>query len=168
MNVQRNLEVIKGKDCSYLSILDTSFFPTPVASADIYVTLPGYGTPFKLNFTLGQVNIFNSYSFGLTTSSTSDFSELPDGVYTINLTTCPDTGDCIRHHLRTCKIDCRLGAQWAKYIQGCEDEKTLYYLDRVEFLLRGAEANADLCNVAKATELYKKADDLLRRLEIDC
>jgi hypothetical protein len=44
----------------------------------------------------------------------------------------------------------------------------LAYLDRIEFLLKGAEAYADLCNVAKSTELYRKADDLLRRLESDC
>jgi hypothetical protein len=44
----------------------------------------------------------------------------------------------------------------------------LYYLDKIDFLLRGAEAQADLCNPEKATELYRKADDLLRRIELDC
>jgi len=168
MNVQRNIEVLKGKDCAYLSVLDTSFYPTPVDTADIYITLPGYDSPFELGFTLGEVNIFNSYTFGLTTSATSDFVELPDGVYILNLVTCPDTGECTRYHLRTCKIECRLATQWAKYILECEDDKTLYYLDKIEFLLRGAESHADLCNPTKATELYRKADDLLRRLELDC
>ena len=167
-NVQRNLEVLKAKDCAYLSLLDTSFYPIVPDTANLQIYVPGYDTPFEYAFTLGEVNIFNSYTFGFTTSDTSDFAQLPDGVYTLNLTTCPDTGICTRHHLRTCKIDCRLAIQWAKYAQDCEDEKILYFLDRIEFLLRGAEANADLCNPEKATELYIKANDLLRRFELDC
>ena len=166
--LQRNIEVLKAKDCSYLSVLDTSYYPTPITSANLQVIVPGYDTGFELNFVPNEVNVYNSYSFGFTTSATSDFTPLPDGVYQLNLTTCPDTGVCTTYHLRTCQIDCRVGALWAKYAQECEDEKLMYYLDRVEFLLRGAEANADLCNPNKATELYIKADDLLRRLELDC
>lgn len=168
MNVQRNLEVLPAKDCSYLSVLDTSYYPVPVDTANLTIEVPGYTTPFEFEFTLGEVNVFNSYSFGFTTSSTSDFTQLPDGVYTLNLTTCPDTGECKRYHLRTCRINCRLAEQWAQYVDCCDDEKTLMDLDRIEFLLKGAEAHADLCNPNKATELYKKADDLLRRIEGLC
>lgn len=168
MNVQRNLEVLTAKDCAYLSVLDTSFYPSPIDSANLTIAVPGYSTPFEFEFVLDEVNIFNSYSFGFTTSSTSDFASLPDGVYTLNLTTCPDTGECKRYHLRTCKINCRLAEQWAQYVDCCDDEKTLQDLDRIEFLLKGAEAHADLCNPNKATELYIKADDLLRRIEGLC
>lgn len=167
MNVQRNQEVLPSTDCGFLSILDTSFYPVPVDSATIAIGVPGYDYPFQFVFTLGEVNIYNSYSFGFTTSETGDFVPLPDGVYELNITTCPDTGSSQKFHLRTCKINCRLATQWAKYAEDC-DEKIATYLDRIEFLLKGAEANAQLCNIAKATELYKKADDLLRRLESDC
>ena len=108
MNVQRNLEVLAAKDCAYLSVLDTSYYPSPIESANLSITVPGYDTAFEFAFTLGEVNVFNSYSFGFTTSATSDFSDLPDGVYTLNLTTCPDTVECVRYHLRACKINCRL------------------------------------------------------------
>jgi hypothetical protein len=171
MNVQRNIEILSAKDCAYLSILDTSFYPIPVDTANLTVTVPGYDTPFEFEFTLGEVNILNSYSFGFTTSETSDFAPLPDGVYILNLATCPDTGECTRYHLRTCKINCRLAEQWAQYIDcmTCsENEMVLKELDRIEFLLKGAEAHADLCNPAKARELYIKADDLLRRVEGNC
>jgi hypothetical protein len=167
-NLQRNIEVYKAKDCAYLSIHDTSYYPIAPTEANIQIYMPGYDTGYEFAFVLNEINVFNSYSFGLTTSATLDFVELPDGIYTINITTCPDTGVCTRHHLRTCKIDCRLALQWAKYADACEDEKILYYLDRVDFLLRGAEANADLCNPDKATELYLKANDLLGRLELEC
>jgi len=167
-NLQRNIEVYKAKDCAYLTVHDTSYYPVAPDEANIQIAIPGYDTPFEFAFVLNEVNVFNSYSFGLTTNETEDFVELPDGLYTLHLTTCPDTGVCSRYHLRTCKIDCRLAVQWAKYAQDCEDEKILYYLDKIEFLLRGAEANADLCNPDKAIELYRKADDLLRRFELDC
>jgi hypothetical protein len=168
MNVQLNLEALKAKDCAYLSILDTSVYPLAPDTAEISISVPGYDNPFTFDYTIGEINVFNSYNFGFTTSSTTGFTALPDGVYTLTITTCPDTGVNTRYHLRTCKIDCRLGVQWAKYVDCCEDEKTLYYLDKIEFLLKGAEAHADLCNPAKATELYKKADDLLKRIELDC
>jgi hypothetical protein len=167
-DLQRNIEVFKAKDCSYMSVLDTSVYPQTPTSANLEVYVPGYDNPFEIAFIVGEVNILNSYSFGFTTGTTSDYTELPDGVYTLNLTVCPGVGVCTRHHLRTCKIDCRLALQWAKYADACEDEKILYYLDRVDFLLRGAEANADLCNPDKATELYLKANDLLGRIESDC
>lgn len=168
MNVQRNLEVLPAKDCAYLSVLDTSFYPSPIESANLSIIVPGYTTPFEFAFVLNEVNVFNSYSFGFTTSATSDFAQLPDGVYELNLTTCPDTGECKRYHLRSCKINCRLAEQWAQYVDCCDDQKTLLDLDRIEFLLKGAEAYADLCNPHKATELYIKADDLLRRIEGLC
>jgi hypothetical protein len=168
MNVQLNIEALKAKNCSYLTIIDTSVYPLAPTSASIFIGVPGYDSAYEFVFLLGETNTYNSYSFGFTTSATSGFTELPDGVYSLVITTCPDTGVNSRHHLRTCKIDCRLATQWAKYVDCCDDEKMLYYLDKIEFLLKGAEAHADLCNPTKATELYKKADDLLRRLELDC
>jgi hypothetical protein len=166
-NVKLNLEITKAKDCGFISIQDTSYYPIPPESANLQVDVPGYETPYEFEFVLGEINILNAYSFGYVTSEV-DAGDLPDGVYNFVLTTCPDLGTNSRFHLRTCKIDCRLAEQWAKYIDCCDDEKMLYYLDRVDFLLRGAEAHADLCNPEKATELYRKADDLLRRIEQDC
>jgi len=168
MNVQLNLEVLKAKDCSYLTVIDTSVYPITPDTANIFIGVPGYDSAYEFSYLIGETNIYNSYNFGFTTSATSDFTPLPDGVYSLTITTCPDTGVNSRYHLRTCKIDCRLAVQWAKYIDCCDDEKILYMLDKIEFLLKGAEAHADLCNPTKATELYKKADDLLRRLELDC
>jgi len=168
MNVQLNLEVLKAKDCSYLTVIDTSVYPITPDTANIFIGVPGYDSAYEFSYLIGETNIYNSYNFGFTTSATSDFTPLPDGVYSLTITTCPDTGVNSRYHLRTCKIDCRLAVQWAKYVDCCDDEKILYMLDKIEFLLKGAEAHADLCNPTKATELYKKADDLLRRLELDC
>jgi hypothetical protein len=168
MNVQLNIEALKAKDCAFLSILDNSLYPVAPTSAEINITLPGFSDPYNFDFILGEVNVFTSYSFGLTVEGTDSFTPLPDGVYRLEFAPCPNVGVANRYHLRTCKIDCRLGVQWAKYVDCCDDEKMLYYLDKIEFLLKGAEAHADLCNPAKATELYIKADDLLRRIELDC
>jgi len=39
---------------------------------------------YEFAFLLGETNTYNSYSFGFTTSATSGFTELPDGVYFIS------------------------------------------------------------------------------------
>lgn len=168
-NIKLNLEVYKSKDCGSMAVLDTSYYPVAPDTASITIDVPGYDTPYNFPFVLNEINILNAYSFGLVASDEDSAQyQLPDGVYHLTITTCPDLGLNSRFHLRTCNIDCRLAAQWVKYVDCCDDEKMLYYLDKIDFLLRGAEAHADLCNPEKATELYRKADDLLRRIELDC
>lgn len=164
-----NLEIYKSKDCGSLVVLDTSAYPINPESAELTVEIPGYSTPFVFEYTLGQPSVLNAFDFNLVANeSLAAVYRLPDGIYRVVLATCPDLGLNTRLHLRTCSIDCRLGKQWAKVMSGCEDEKIMQCLDRIEFLLRGAEAHADLCNASKATELYIKADELLRRIEADC
>ena len=43
MNVQLNIEALKAKDCAFLSILDTSFYPVAPTSAEIEITNNNYG-----------------------------------------------------------------------------------------------------------------------------
>jgi hypothetical protein len=50
-NLQRNIEVLKAKDCAYLSILDTSYYPETLDEANIQITAPGYDIPFEFAFT---------------------------------------------------------------------------------------------------------------------
>jgi hypothetical protein len=168
--LQKNLEVLKAEDPAYLSILDTSFYPETPESATIHIYVPGYDTAYQLAFGLGKVNVFNSYSFGFTTSATQDFAPLPDGLYKLDLITCPDTGSQPQYHLRTSRIDCRLMNQWAKYVNTMEklEGQPIHELEKVEFYLKGAQAHAYLCNPELAKELYTKANDLLKRVEDSC
>ena len=41
-NLQRNIEVLKAKDCAYMSILDTSYYPQTLTEANIQIGVPGY------------------------------------------------------------------------------------------------------------------------------
>jgi hypothetical protein len=166
MKIDLNLEVTRVKNCKYLMVVDTSYYPVLPDSGRLTITPPGYEKSFSFDFMIRKANIFNSYSFGLTT--TSALNELADGLYTFRYVTCPTTVDCDFYHMRTCKIRCRLTAMWAKYIVQCENEKVMKDLLQVELLIRGAEAHAELCNPDTATELYQLANELLQRIEEPC
>jgi hypothetical protein len=49
-NVKLNLEVYKAKDCGFISVLDTSFYPIAPDTANLQVDVPGYDTPFEFEF----------------------------------------------------------------------------------------------------------------------
>ena len=168
MKLEINLEILRATDCKYLSVLDTSLYPTEPTSATLSIYVPGYENPFTFeDFVHSSVNIYNSYNFQLSVEDA--LVSLPDGLYKFVYDTCPATITTTFYHLRTCSIRCRLAEQWAKYVTACcNGEKVLYELDKIEFLLRGAEANAQLCNPNAATELYEKADELLQRIEDPC
>ena len=55
MNVQLNIEALKAKDCAFLSILDTSFYPVAPTSAEISITLPGFSDPHEFEFVISEV-----------------------------------------------------------------------------------------------------------------
>lgn len=168
--LQRNLEVLKAEDPAYLSILDTSYYPEVPESATIHIYVPAYDTPYQFAFGLEKVNVFNSYSFGFTTNATQDFAPLPDGLYKLDLITCPDTGSHPQYHLRTSRIECRLMNQWAKYVHSMHklEGQPIHELEKVEYYLKGAQAHAYLCNPELAKELYVKANELLQRIEDSC
>jgi hypothetical protein len=166
MQIDLNLEVLHPKSCKYLTVLDTSFYPVTPDNASLTIVPPGYEQSFLFDFGIRKANIYNSNSFGITTADS--LNDLPDGLYTFHYVTCPTTVDCDFYHMRTCKIRCRLAAQWAKYIVGCDNTRVLQDLSEIDFLVKGAEAHADLCNPDKATELYIKANELLQRIEEPC
>lgn len=162
-----NVEVLDTCDCYNLAVIDLSYYITSVEKPKLTITPPGYN-PIVFDFTINQTNIFNSYSLGLTDVNTVDqLLVLPDGVYEITYSVCPhDSLYATIYHLRTCNLDKRLSAFWAKQVTICDTDSKIYKnLDIIEILLRGAKANAQICNTDKAVELYKKADELLRRLE---
>lgn len=162
-----NLEVVESCDCYTLSILDTSHYPVTPESPILDITVPGFQR-VRFDFNLDKINIFNSYSLRLTNSNTNNtVIELPDGLYEFTYAICPyDTLYQDKYHLRTCKLESRLAKYWAKAVSLCDTQAKIYKeIDKIEILLKGAKANAQICNTKKAVELYKKADELLTRLE---
>ncbi len=167
MKLNLNLEILKPSSCNYLLVLDTSTYPFTPTSATLKVYLPGYSNAYTFeDFTVSQVNSYNSYNFDL--SVEDELTELPDGLYKFVFDTCPTTETLTVYHLRACKLRCRLAKLWAKCFLSCHDDEALLRLDRIEFLIRGAEANAEMCNPTEATNLYTKAYELLQRIEDPC
>lgn len=165
-----NISVLETEDCGCktISILDTSFYPTTPESPTLNISVPGYENYLTFPFVVGQVNIFNSYSLRITTSLTDDcVSDIPDGIYDFTYSICPnDVLYTTISHLRTCQLEARLAKYWARVVTVCDTESKVFKeLDKIEILLKGAKSNAIICNPEKAIELYKKANDLLKRLE---
>lgn len=157
----------EGCSCKTLSILDQSFYPTTPEKPTLDITVPGYST-VRFDFTVNKVNIFNSYSLRITNSLTDvDMIDIPDGVYEFTYSICPNDQLYTNFsYLQTCLIEARIAKYWAKVVTVCDTESKVFKeLDKIEILIKGAKANAQLCNSDKAMELYRKADDLLKRLE---
>ncbi len=153
--------------CKVLSVLDESFYLTDPESPTLDIVVPGYET-VRFQFEIGKVNIFNSYSLGITNTLTeADLIDLPDGLYELTYSICPnETLYTNVSYLRTCAIEGRIASYWAAKVTLCDTESKIFKeLEKIEILLKGGKANAKLCNTDKAIELYRKADDLLKRLE---
>jgi hypothetical protein len=163
-----NIEPLEVCDCYTLSLLDTSHYVTTPENLRLDITVPGFSLMRFEDISPNQVNIFNSYSLGLTNTNTYDtINELPDGIYEVTLAICPhDTLYETKYFLRTCKFEYRLSNFWAKVVSICDTETKIFKeIEKIEILLKGAKANAQICNTKKAVDLYRKADELLQRLE---
>jgi len=170
MNLQLNVEPLETCDCKTLAILDTSYYPVTPTNPTLVIEMPGF-VPVQFNFVVGQVNTYNSYSLGLSTINTVDsLIDLPDGLYMLTYSVSPnDQLFETKHYLRTCQIEYKFAQKFAKTVNYCEtDSKYMRKLQQIEVLIEGAKANAKVCNPLKAVELYKKANELLDRLDTKC
>ena len=170
MKLQLNVEVIENCDCKTLAILDTSYYPVTPEFPTLVIEMPGF-SPVQFPFQTGQVNIFNSYSLGLSGINTvPDLIDLPDGLYMLTYSICPNDQQYVtKHYLRTCQIEYKFAQEFAKTVNFCDiDSKFMSDLQRIEVLIEGAKANAKVCNPTKAVELYRKANELLDRLDAKC
>lgn len=170
MNLRLNVSPIETQDCKTLAILDTSFYPVVPVSPTLLITVPGFNA-VQFPFTINQVNIFNSYSLGLSSVNTVEgLLDLPDGLYTLHYSIAPNDQLFVeKYHLQTCKLEYQFAQHFAKTVNLCDtDSKLLKQLYRIEVLMEGAKANALVCNPEKAVSLYKKAKELLDRINSNC
>lgn len=80
--------------------------------AIIEIKIPGSGRVITYNFLKGGVNSFNSNNLKLTClsgdCSDAEYSDLPDGIYTITVKGSPDTFQATKYHLKTDRIQQRI------------------------------------------------------------
>jgi hypothetical protein len=161
-----DLRIDTNSSCKNLVVKDHSFYLDEVESPKLQIQLPGRTTWFTFDFTPSEQNIFNSNSFN--SAPTEELGLLEDGLYTIKYGFCPyDENTHIYYHIRQCQAWCKWEQFLKQSIDSCLDvspdaEKIL---NRIEFLLKGAEIFANDCEPEKAIELHQKAVELLTRLE---
>lgn len=152
--------------CENLVVQDHSYYLTTPERPKLQIQLPGYTSKWMFDFSPEKINIFNSYSFGLSTSSS--LTELPDGLYTLVYMICPyDQLFHTVYHVRQCKAQCKWDTFLKQSFDSCYDlsPEVNKLLNRIEYLMKGAEVFARDCEPEKAIELHQKAVELLERLE---
>ena len=167
-----NFDIFETNNPKTLGIMDSSLYDNniPIASPIISILLPGYIEPVHLYYQPNKVNIYNSNNLGLTSvSDPSDFSELPDGIYTINYSFVPrETYFIEKKIFRTMQLQKGFEKALLKYGSECSTKKDqLNKLLEIEFYMYGVIANANVCEYNKAIQLYaqasKELDQFLKR-----
>lgn len=160
-----DITIEECSSCKNLVVRDDSYYLDTPESPTITISLPGYNTAKVLDFDDSKINIFNSYTLGLSKSAATDkLIDLPDGLYTIVYAICPfDDFNIKVYYLRTCKAWCMYDTYLKQIFDSClnVDPVLSQKLQHVEWLLKGGVAFAKDCNPDKAILLYKKALELL-------
>lgn len=163
---------IRISDCSSsrnLSIKDESFYLETPVSPRVVITMPGTCLTYAFDFVPSRINIYNSYSLGISASNeTHCLVDLPDGLYKIQYMICPyDKLITTVYHIRQVCAWNRWEACLTHLFDSCLDisSKIEKELNKIEYLLKGATAFANSCNSEKSIELHQKAMELLKELE---
>lgn len=162
-----DVRVCDCSSCKNLVVEDHSFYLTDPEKASLKIGVPGItNKKFTFDFNAKKTNIYNSYSFGL--SPNNDLVDLPEGLYTLTYMICPyDELFKTTYYIRQCRTWCR----WRKLLEdsfdSCleitkEDERSL---NKIEYLLIGAESYAENCEPEMAIKFHQKAISLINQLE---
>ena len=164
-----DITVEECSSCKNLVIRDDSHYLDTPENPTVTISLPGYSTAKVLSFDYSKINIYNSYTLGLSSSAqTTDLIDLPDGVYTITYAICPyDELNVKVYHLRACLAWCRFDKAVKALFDSCYnvDQNLSKKLQHIEWLLKGASVFAGDCEVQKAVDMYRLATDLLEEIE---
>jgi hypothetical protein len=159
----------------YLSIADISEYPAAwtVSNATCEVTVPGF--PKKaVTFTAKSVNNYKSSHLGITCNEEDDCVPLPDGIYTVKYSVAPNAVYFVeKSFMRVHQLRCRYGnaflkADLADNLKSGEKRTLKKELYRVASLMEGAVAEANNCDTEAAYKYYRKASQILDKLESRC
>ncbi len=165
-NLNLAIRVDDNSSCKNLTIIDESYYLDTPERPRLMITLPGYSSALTFDgFNASQINIYNSYSLGLSNSAATDcLIDIPDGLYQIVYMICPyDELYQPIYHIRQCKAWCDWNTAVMTMFDSCLDfnDDLKNRLERVEWLLKGATAFAQDCDPTKAIALHKKAVELI-------
>ncbi|MDR1019024.1 MAG: hypothetical protein LBM02_10040 [Lachnospiraceae bacterium] len=169
-----DFQIYDSHDPKVFIVLDTSVWGhISKKNAIIEITLPGEKKCVTHYFNKTAVNVFNAKNLYLQCQDCGDCDEcnmldLPDGIYNITIKGSPDSFNKTRKYLRTTKAQLELDKKYIKL--GISDfdndkdiKKQIDELNRIQLLLKSAEANVRYDNTEKASELLSKVQKYLEK-----
>jgi hypothetical protein len=168
-----NFNIIDTHDFKTLGIVDVSWYNPDIKIENplIEILVPGYTVAVSPYFMAKSLNIFNSNSLGLTKASCEEeLIELPDGLWKVKYSICPNEKLFIeKFFLKTDKIQCKYNKAFLSLdfenLSTSVEKKKREDLSEIEMYINGAIAAANNQNSKLASDLYKKANSLLDKIE---
>lgn len=168
-NINIDFEVIPTNNPKRLWITDCSDWSVAENKASIIsITPPGSNTAINNTFVKHNLNVFHSVNLLLSCLAECKeqiYQDLPDGIYTIKLSSAFTNIDKTRYFLKTDLTQLRLDEVYIK--AGLEYDKSSKSfredLQDIEFLLRTASAHTRNSDVFKANRDFSLAQELLSK-----
>lgn len=170
-----NFNIVDTHDFKTLGVVDTSWYnpDITVETPTIEILPPGYTVAASPFFMIKALNVYNSNGLGITRASCEeDLVDLPDGLWKIKYSICPNDKLFIeKFFLKTDKIQCKYDQAFLSLdlanLSTEKEKRKRQDLEEIEIFLQGAIAAANKKNAKLASDLYKKADNLLNKFG-DC
>lgn len=172
MKIEVDFQVYDSKDPKSFIVIDTSNWEHIQDKPSIIeITIPGDEHPvtnyYTKRCTSCGVNVFDSYSLGLMCEGCGEEKiELPDGIYDITVKGSPDKFRKSKAYLRTTKLQLELDQLYIDLSLECfnneeELQKKIDRLNKIQLLIKAAEANVRYDHRCVAHDLFTKAYELL-------
>lgn len=171
------LQFYEDYNSTTLTIIDRSIYneDITVGCERLLITLPGFVHPITVPISTGFNEAFTAYDLKLTNRNNSNLMKLPDGLYIINYSICPNDEVYVEYNYL------RQTETYKKYFKklcslqllGCEEKKStaeiIKKLQTIDMYLQAAKAYVEECGApVRGLELHAYANKLLDKLNIDC
>ena len=167
IDIKIDFNVIETNNHKTLLVADNSNWSVIEGEPSIIeITLPGMRNPVVNYFDKKSINNFNSVNLNLNCVDNScdelEWTDLPDGVYTICVKGSPSKYQETKHYFRTNKARERLDLMIINSNIGCEENKVDFRdIMDIEMLIKSAEANIRFGDINSASRDYQLAVKML-------
>lgn len=169
-DINLEFQIVPTHDPKKLIIVDTSIWSLiKDKPAIIEIILPGESHPITHYFDKNQVNVFNSINLGYNCSphKSSDYLNLPDGIYQITIKGSPDSFSFSRDYLKSDSTQ----LEFDKFVNSnnllCNDisDEIMSKINAIQNHLSFADSNARVGDFCQAQEHLFKAQKLITKLK---
>ena len=167
IDIKIDFNVIETDNHKTLLVADNSNWSVIESEPSIIeITLPGMRNPVVNYFDKKSINNFNSVNLNLSCLGGGcdelEWTDLPDGVYTICVKGSPSKYQETKHYFRTNKERERLDLMIINSNIGCEENKVDFKdIMDIEMLIKSAEANTRFGDINSASRDYQLAVKML-------